>query len=263
MWRQMLRLPPLSADNANVSEAVTIGSDQGKLFDIASEELIIDGKERARILVAAVTRGSTSWYFKMTGEEAFVHEQKPAFLQFLKSISFVSSGAQMTDANHAPGGTPLTMAEVRSLPEGSADPNKPAWTVPPGWQELPPGQMLAAKFLVSTNNNMRTEVNVGTAMGGTLANVNRWRGQLGLAPIADDALNAQATAVEIEGGKALFVDMNGTDARTGRPARILGGIVPKGEETWFYKLMGDPQVVDQQKESFTKFVQTVKYPHAP
>jgi hypothetical protein len=230
------------------------------LFDIASEELIIDGKERARILVASVARGPTSWYFKMTGEEAFVHEEKPAFLQFLKSISFVSPGAQMTDSTAAPAMNAMAAPGPSSV---SADPTKPAWTVPAGWQELPPGQMLAAKFLVSTNNNMRTELNVGTAMGGTLANVNRWRGQLGLAPIADDALNAQATSVEIEGGKALFVDMNGTDARTGRPARILGGIVPKGEETWFYKLMGDPQVVEQQKEIFTKFVQTVKYPHAP
>ena len=262
MWRQTMHLPPLSADNMTTSEPVTIGSDQGKLFDIASEDLVIDGKSRGRILVATVTRGPMNWFFKMTGEEAFVKEQKPVFLQFLKSISFSPGETQMTDANHPAGTTPMTTAEVRSLSEGTADPNKPAWTVPQGWQDLPPGQMLAAKFLISTNNGMRTEVNVGTAMGGMLANVNRWRGQLGVAPVSEDALKGEMKSVDVDGGKALFVDLNGTDARTGRPARILGGIVSRGDETWFYKMMGDPQVVEQQKETFTKFVQTVKYPHA-
>src|SRR5262245_18117647 len=140
MWHQMMRLSPLTADNTNVCETVTIGSDQGKLFDIASEDLIIDGNARARILVASVTRGPTSWFFKMTGEEAFVHEQKSVFVQFLKSISF--AGGATTQ--------PATMTDARSTSDASADPNKPAWTVPQGWQELPPGQMLAAKFLVAT-----------------------------------------------------------------------------------------------------------------
>jgi hypothetical protein len=259
MWRQTMRLPPLSADNTNMSEAVTIGSDQGKLFDIASEELVIDGKSRGRILVATVTRGPMTWFFKMTGEEAFVTEQKPFFVQFLKSVSFSPSETQMTDATHAPGANAMSAPPTTV----SAEPGKPVWTVPAGWQDLPPGQMLAAKFLVSTNNGVRTEVNVGTAMGGMLANVDRWRGQLGLERTSEDALNGETKSVEIPGGKALFVDLTGTDARTGRPARILGGVVPRGDETWFYKMMGDPQVVEQQKETFTKFVQTVNYPHAP
>ena len=257
MWRQTMQLPPITREAAATqAETITISSDQGKLFDIPSTEPILNGKARARILVAIATRGSTSWYFKMTGEEAFVREQKPVFAQFLKSISFTGEGqpAAITSSTAPVGtGAPVT---------ASADPGKPTWTVPAGWQELPPGQMLAAKFLVAASGESRTEVNVGTAAGGTLLNVNRWRAQVGLGQNTEEELKAQSKVVDLEGGsKALFVDMSGTDGRTGRPARILGIIVPRDQETWFYKLMGDPQVAEQQKDVFTKFVQTVKYPN--
>src|SRR5450755_1367753 len=88
MWREQMKLPAATNDNA---DAVTIGDAQGKLFDIASDALLIDGKFRARILVAMLTSGGMSWFFKMTGDDAFVTSQKPAFLQFLKSVNFVAS----------------------------------------------------------------------------------------------------------------------------------------------------------------------------
>jgi hypothetical protein len=89
LWREQMQLPAVTNANAGPgAEAVAIGPDRGRLFDIPSEQPIIDGKSRARILVAMVTRGPMSWFFKMTGEESFVREQKPAFLQFLQSVNF-------------------------------------------------------------------------------------------------------------------------------------------------------------------------------
>ena len=61
----------------------------------------------------------------------------------------------------------------------------------------------------------------------------------------------------------MLVEMEGTDGRTGQKARLLGVIVPQGDQTWFYKLMGDEQVVEREKGAFKTFVQTVKYPNAP
>jgi hypothetical protein len=96
--------------------------------------------------------------------------------------------------------------------------------------------------------------------GGLAANVNRWRGQLGLAPIAEaDKLQETLTPVDTPSGKAMFVDMTGTDARTGKQARLVGAIVPQSGQTWFYKLMGDEQIVGREKNAFQKFVQSAKY----
>src|SRR5207237_1389650 len=91
MWRDTLQLP--AADKVQ-SEPVTIGTAQGKLYELA------DGKTPGRILVAAIDQGGMSWYFKMTGEDSVVREQKPEFLQFLKSISFEAVPAMAMDNPH-------------------------------------------------------------------------------------------------------------------------------------------------------------------
>jgi hypothetical protein len=58
------------------------------------------------------------------------------------------------------------------------------------------------------------------------------------------------------------VDFTGTDSKTGKPARLIGVIVPQNGQTWFYKLMGDEQIVTQQKDAFIKFIQSANYANA-
>jgi len=92
--------------------------------------------------------------------------------------------------------------------------------------------------------------------GGLAANVNRWRNQLGLSPLAQAELEKQVQTLEVPGAKAMLVDMSGTDGRTGQPSRLVGAILPGPDVTWFYKLMGEPQVVAREKDAFVKFVQS-------
>jgi hypothetical protein len=243
----------LSAATNDDTETVAIGSDAGKLFDIASDTLLIDGKARARILVAMLTRDGTSWFFKMTGEDSFVAAQRSAFLQFLKSINFVAAPAATAPS------TPGTMSNS----EG-----KPAWTIPAGWQEMPPSEFLLAKFSITNADGAGTaQVNVSSLAGeggGLTANVNRWRGQLGLSPITqEDEFSKIVTSLAVANGQGELVDLTGTDAKTGKPGRLVGVVLPQNGQTWFYKLMGDELTVAQQKDAFIKFVQSAKYPNAP
>jgi hypothetical protein len=248
MWRDQLQLPAATNDD---SETVAIGSDSGKLFDIASDALLVDGKFRARILVAMLTSGGTSWFFKMTGEESFVESQKPTFLQFLKSLNFVVNAAPV---------------QTGVAPASSSDSGKPIWIVPPDWQEMPPSEFLVAKFSIAGADGAAAQVNVSSLAGeggGLLANVNRWRGQLGLPPVAqEDDFSKMVSSFDVGGGSAQVVDFTGTDSKTGKPARLVGAVVPQNGQTWFYKLMGDEQVVAQQKDAFIKFIQSAKYPDA-
>jgi hypothetical protein len=41
---------------------------------------------------------------------------------------------------------------------------------------------------------------------------------------------------------------------------MVGVSVPHGGQTWFYKLTGAGAVVGREKDAFTQFVQTVRYP---
>ena len=99
-------------------------------------------------------------------------------------------------------------------------------------------------------------------VGGLLANVNRWRGQVGLANISQSDLSNEVTSVDVPGGKAMLVDVTGSNPKNGQKARLIGAIVPREGRTWFFKLMGDEQVAEKQKSTFVKFVQTVQFPDA-
>lgn len=250
MWRGEIQLPP--AEKAD-SEPVTIGPGQGKLFEIA------DGKKPGRIIVAVLDHDGMNWYFKMRGEDAIVREQKPAFLQFLKSVSFESAPQAAIASNpHA------SMPEMASAPaEASAS---SGGALPAGWKEVPPTQFLLAKYVIQGSGDAKADVNVSMLAGqggGLMANVTRWRGQLGLSTLSEEEFSKQARTLDVAGTKATVVDMTGSDMKTGKKARLIGVIVPQPGETWFYKLMGDEQIVEQQKDVFTKFVQTAKFSNAP
>ncbi len=250
MWRDQMQLPALT--NATTAETISVGNDPAKLFEIASEKPLIDGKFRARVLVAELTRGATSWFFKLTGEDAFVASQKENFLQFLKSVSFVESA-------------PAQVAAAASAENQSASPNvNSIWTIPAGWKSVTPSStMLFAQFLIQ-DGDAKAEVNISQLAGeggGLLANVNRWRGQLGLPPVAqEDDFSKMVSSVDSANGQIQIVDMNGTNAKTSQPARLVGAVVPQNGQTWFYKLMGDEKVVATHKDEFVKFIQSANYP---
>lgn len=137
---------------------------------------------------------------------------------------------------------------------------KAALDAPAGWKEIPGGPFLVAKFTVGEEKSA-TVVNVSMSAGdggGLLANVNRWRGQLGLSPWSEAEARQQAKELALANGTATLVEMSGTDGRTGQPATVVGAMLPRDGQTWFYKLMGDAQSVASQKSAFTHFVQEVK-----
>ena len=90
--------------------------------------------------------------------------------------------------------------------------------------------------------------------GGLLENVNRWRGQLGLEPIEEDGLQAVVKPVSGLGEDARMVDFTGTSNRSQLEERLVGVIFPQGELTWFYKLMGTPDVVETSKVDFLAYL---------
>ncbi len=258
MWRSRVQLPVTSdPDAVNQAKPVAIGAEQGRLFDFVSKQPIT-GKSRQRLLVAMLTRGEMSWFFKITGEDAFVTAQKENFLQFLKSVSFEEN------ASDHPRGTSVISIETAQNETGTSS-STPIWTLPPGWQPLPPSQFLLAEFAISGADGAKAEVNVaemGGEGGGLLANVNRWRGQLGLGAISESELTQLEQTLDVPGGKATLVDFTGVDAKTAAPTRLIGAIVSQNGQTWFYKLMGDKQIVAQQKDAFTKFIQSANYANA-
>ena len=262
-WRSQVGLAAAIPDEIDKTlESVQVGDQPGKLYDIAGQS--VDSGNSKRILGAIGERDGMTWFFKMIGDANLVEQQKPGFIAFLKSLKFTAgTPSQQLPAGHPPisGGdmnAPMTSS-------GGGNQAQPQWTVPTDWHSVPPAQFLEAEYSVAGANGTTAEVNVaqlnGTG-GGVLPNVNRWRGQIGLEPVDEIALARLTTTVSVTSGNATFVDMTGTNAN-GQPTRLVAAIVPAGDQTWFYKLMGNEKVVANQKDAFTKFVQSARYSNAP
>jgi hypothetical protein len=258
-WRDQVGLAPVEQDQlAKLAEPVEVAGQPAQLFDQAGTNAA--SGEPSRILAAVLNREGMAWFFKMTGDDNLVAKQKPAFVGFLKTVAFAAASAQ---AQLPPSHPPLDAGATPSLLSGTAPSTegRPTWDVPAGWREMPAGQFLVAKFGLSGTGSAQTTVNVSRSVGdggGALANVNRWRNQLGLAPLAASDLNAQLREVPVADGKAVFVEMTGAE-KAGQKSQLVAAIVSQGGQTWFYKLMGDAQVVEREKEAFSKFVQGAKY----
>lgn len=261
-WRGQVGLAAATPDEvAKMAESVQIGSQPGKLYDLAGQSF--DSGNAKRILGVIDERDGMTWFFKMMGDASLVAQQKPEFIAFLKSLKFTAGTAQSSQL--PPGHPAVGSGDMNTpmMPPSSTSEAKPVWTVPAGWQVEPAGQFVTAEYSIAGTNGQATvdAAELAGDGGGTLANVNRWRGQIGLDPVDETALAKLTTTVSVNGGQATLVDMTGADAN-GQPTRLIAAIVPVGDQTWFYKLMGDAKTVASQKDAFTKFVQTARYSDA-
>ena len=132
------------------------------------------------------------------------------------------------------------------------------WTAPAAWTPKPPGQMVTASYTVpaapGASEAAATISSFPGDVGGTFANVNRWRGQIGLAPIAEKDLAANTTLIENASLRFTVVDI--TNPTTG--ARMLGAILPVPGETYFFKMTGPAATVAAQKQAFLDLLKTVQ-----
>jgi len=185
------------------------------------------------------------------------------------AVAPVAPNAGMADTNSLPDGhppvgpvaTPGAAAGAGTMvgtavPTGS---DSLTWTAPAGWTAMPDRPMRKATFAVKDATGAAADLSI-TAFpgdtGGLLANLNRWRGQIGLPPLNEAQLPASVEHLEANGLQFDVADFAGT--ANGAPTRIVGAIVPKDGETWFFKLMGPDALVAAQKPAFLDFLRTIR-----
>jgi hypothetical protein len=135
-----------------------------------------------RMLAAILAEGDQLWFFKLTGPSAAIAEVRPDFEKYLTSIGF-RDGA-------------------------------PQWQLPTGWRQLPGDGIRFASVDVPLGRSSRAlSVTKLSSQGDwqrdVTDNVQRWRGQLGLAPSGEPmagaipipglAANRQGVMIDLEG----------------------------------------------------------------
>jgi hypothetical protein len=136
-----------------------------------------------------------------------------------------------------------------------------AWTPPAAWTAKPAGAMRKGSYTVKGDEGEADFAITAFPgdVGGDLANLNRWRGQLSLPPLNQSDFAAATQHVDHNGLHMTVVDILGTGDK---PQRILGAMIPHGGATWFFKLTGPAALVAREKPAFTAFRATIK-PAAP
>ncbi len=269
-WRDQIGLTPVNQEElSQSSRVVTIGQREAVLYELNGDRAISGSPHTNNTLAAVMPSGDVTVFFKMTGERAVVTENRAKFMEWLKSVNTGGGGSGHSASEPEPAsGTSPTTSNRAASPSSSTTvaAGLPQWKAPAHWQPAGERPMRLASFNVPGDAGAApADLSISTLSGsggGMLANVNRWRGQLGLAAWTDNDLGRQSTVIDLDGNRATVVDLTGDKSPQGevRKTRILAAIMPRGEQTWFYKLTGEGAVVAREKENFLGFLKSIKHP---
>ncbi len=159
--------------------------------------------------------------------------------------------------------TPQTEEAAPASPAAGA-PKGIEWTTPKGWREVAATDMRVGSFLVDGKNGLTADVSIvrlGGPAGGELANVNRWRGQLGLAAITEAELPKLSVKITPGGRPMLmsnFVTLGPViDKRYKK--RMLAVTCARAGSTWFFKMMGEDALVASLEPAFLAFLKDLRF----
>lgn len=259
-WRGQIGLPPIAeAELAAALQPVTATSGLSiRYVDLSGGS----AENPQRMLSAIVPHLGSTWFFKLTGPAGIVATEKTRFLAFLATIAPAASTAAPNEAN-LPVSTPAPMASAPPPPgaiaASAAIPNL-RWEAPARWQAKPTSALRKATYTLSGADGASAELAVTAfpgAVGGELANINRWRAQLQQPPIDEAALAGAVTRMTVRGLPVAVVEFKGGP---GGAQRLLGAIVTHGDATWFFKLTGPEALVAAEKPAFLSLLQTLSAP---
>ncbi len=266
-WRGQIGLPALQANELAFEHLDAPGGH----FDWV--DLQTGGPKGPRILGAWLKQPERTWFFKFTGEHDVIAEHQSAFFQFIGSLRFADpatphahAAAPAPPASSVPPASltpaPQAMVAAGQVAMSSDLPPPPetgadfSWTAPTSWKPKALGAMRKGSFTLEGPGGEAdlSIIVLPGAAGGLLDNVNRWRGQVGLAPWTAAELSSQARQETVDGKTFTVVDL----ASTSGGQRILGAITTVGPLSYFLKITGPDSTVAAQQDNFLTFLQTVR-----
>jgi len=153
---------------------------------------------------------------------------------------------------------PTVAAPVAPVETPGADPGESAsgigepWHLPDGWRRLDGSRpMRVATFAVEIGDRT-VEIALSRfagQTGGVLANVNRWRGQLGLDPIGEGDLEGAINRFESPGFGGYWLRIEGES-----DYMLAAGVHDQSaDQTWFVRASGSAEVMDGVESDFIAF----------
>lgn len=244
-WRGQVGLKPAPENELGGQPFQVVGSGAAMLlFNLNPENKEPDAEG---ILAGILPLESETWYFKFTGSPEKLNEGGGAFMDFLRSVR-VSDGKEST---------PIPAPAAPGMPKVNV-------VAPEGWEASEGSAMRAASFRIPAKDGAYVDVSVVPLpgdSGSVLENVNRWRGQLKLAPLESEDDPALGSEKEGAAGKFFLSHMASAEPiLEGDKAAIATAIIKTPTYTWFFKMMGEASLVEENLGKFESFVRSATFP---
>ncbi len=109
---------------------------------------------------------------------------------------------------------------------------------------IPPGRIKAEATVVALPGDV----------GGELANVNRWRDQIGLPAFDEKGLAQSRTKISSKAGPVTVYDFTSDGTKK---TRVVAGTLSSKGQMWFFKLTGDADAVAAARAGFVTMLESL------
>ena len=242
-WLSQIGQPAIDEPKLNqIAQRLTTSMGEVTVVDLVGLPNGADPAKDGRIIAAMTTNGTSTLFFKIRGNAALTESQKSDFIKWVASICDSQGG------NKSPQMATAAPSQDSSNPQVK-------WQTPPGWNEVPPSAMRYASFNAGRNEN---KIDISVVMfpgdgGSDIDNVNRWRQQIGLSPMNEDAVTSQIGTLKGDDATFAAIDIPATNAR------MLAAWTRRDGRVWFFKATGPNAAIEKEKQNFVKFVQSVRF----
>jgi hypothetical protein len=243
-WRSQMGLAALAEEEFAALPAIQVLGAPAAVIEIDGTFAGMGGGQPRtgyRLVGILARDGETGLFLKMTGPAAEVLVERDNFLALAGS---------------------LRRTKAPAPPAEAAGPTAFDWTVPEGWVKGADRPMREVTLNPGGDESAECFVFIlGGGGGGTVANLNRWRNQMGQGDLTPEEIDAlpkvtvlghPVPVVEVGG---VYTDMSGTS----REGYLLLGVVAElGSSTVTVKFTGPSSVVRAERGKFLAFCASLR-----
>jgi hypothetical protein len=124
--------------------------------------------------------------------------------------------------------------------------------LPEGWTEVPGSGMRKTSYTIEGSSIDFYLISL--SMGDLASNVNRWRGQVSLAPASAEEIEAVAETLEIDGHATRYIEIYNEDSGKG----IIAAIVPLEPQYWYFTAKGSVDELKTHAPEIRAFLDSMK-----
>jgi hypothetical protein len=244
-WLDQLGQPPITAEKlAEITQRLTTSIGEVTIVDLEGLPKDADPAKDGRIVAAIAPSSTSTLFFKMRGNADLAEAQKADFIKWVAAVCIAQAENK-----------PPSTATMPIPPQDSAAPQI-KWKTPKGWTEVPPSSMRYASFSASGEDDAKIDISIVTCPGdgGSNAdNVNRWRRQIGLAPLDDKEISTMIGPMNAGSANFSTIDMAGGDSR------VIAAWTRSTGRSWFFKMSGPGPLIEREKPKFFDFLRSIQF----